>query len=356
MQQILPAIYTPALIISVQKHIDSWNVKGEGVKAWAIIMKVLREHKLAEFGVQLDCEIVGVSPKNRSSMGVDAWGAQSHGDEILRVGYDKAKASDATCIQVPPPPLDKEMIDFNNQLEQQSKDSIPPIRALKNVSIGGSHTNTFCRQVKRGVKCLITDPAKLDPDENGHLSYDNLTAGRPEFKEAVDNGMHWTVLHWGVPLAWPDLLDLAQEALNVVCATRQGEIEIMLKVARLAAVAETAGNEVDWQRLTKQAAHGNPPCKLYADKIVNYVKKYSGGIDYPLLQELSNHKKTFGVIAGGQQRRVLGGEFIGRAVALQFGKLENYPYLVNGALKANISCSKHKIIDGVCAACCSPSV
>ena len=74
MQQVLPAIYTPALITSVQKHIDNWNKKGEGVKAWAIIMKVLREHKLAEFGVQLDCEIVGVSPKNRSSMGVDAWG------------------------------------------------------------------------------------------------------------------------------------------------------------------------------------------------------------------------------------------------------------------------------------------
>ena len=65
----------------------------------------------------------------------------------------------------------------------------------------------------------------------------------------------------------------------------------MLKVARLSAVAETAGNEVDYKRLAVQAAHGNPPCKLYVDKIVNYVKKYSGGINYPLIEELKTLKE-----------------------------------------------------------------
>ena len=139
--------------------------------------------------------------------------------------------------RVSPPPHDKELIEFNNMLQQQSKGSMPPPKALKAVSVGGSHTDTFLRQVKRGIKCLLAEPARLDHDENGNLSYAKLTAGRPDFKDAVDNGMYWTVLHWGVPFAWPKLLDLIQEALNVVCATRQGEIEIMLKVARLVAVA-----------------------------------------------------------------------------------------------------------------------
>ena len=120
----------------------------------------------------------------------------------------------------------------------------------------------------------------------------------------------------------------------------------MLKVARLAAVAEAAGNEVDWKRLVVQAAHGNPTCKLYVKSIVEYVQKYKGGRNYPLIEELKNHKQTFGVIAGGQQQRILGGEFIGRAVALSL--LGNFPHIVNAALKANISCSRTQIKDGIC--------
>ena len=142
MQPSLPSMYTPTLIASVQKHIDAGERTGEDVKAWDNVLNELREHKLAEFGVQLDCETVGVSPQNRSSMGVDPYGSQDHGDDILKVGYSKGKAADATCIQAPPPPYDKELLDFNNQLEQQSKGTIPPLRLLKSVSVGGSHTNT----------------------------------------------------------------------------------------------------------------------------------------------------------------------------------------------------------------------
>ena len=66
-----------------------------------------------------------------------------------------------------------------------------------------------------------------------------------------------------------------------------------------------------------------------------------------MIEELKNHKQTFGVIAGGQQQRILGGEFIGRAVARSFA-LSHFPHIVNAALKANISCSRNKIIDGIC--------
>ena len=113
MQPSLPSMYTPTLIASVQKHIDDGERTGEDVKAWDSVLRELGDNKLAEFGVQLDCETVGVSPRNRSSMGVDAYGSQDHGDEVLKVGYSKAKAADATCIQTPPPPFDKELIDMH---------------------------------------------------------------------------------------------------------------------------------------------------------------------------------------------------------------------------------------------------
>ena len=123
----------------------------------------------------------------------------------------KKKAADATCVGCPPPPHDTELIEFNETLEEQAKGTIPPLKILKTVSVGGSHTNTFMRQVKGEVKCLLDEPAAIEPDENGNLSYAKLTAGRPDFKDAVDNGMYWTVLHWGVPFAWPKLIDLIQK-------------------------------------------------------------------------------------------------------------------------------------------------
>ena len=59
----LPAMYTDALIASVQATIDSSGRTGESVNALNKVLAELGQHGLAEFGVQLDCETVGVSPK-----------------------------------------------------------------------------------------------------------------------------------------------------------------------------------------------------------------------------------------------------------------------------------------------------
>ena len=99
----LPEMYTQGLIASVQEKIDEACRTGETVNAVNKVFDELGQHNLAEFGIQLDCETVGVSPKNRSSLGVDAYGSQDHGDDVLKVGYCKKKAADATCVWCPPP-------------------------------------------------------------------------------------------------------------------------------------------------------------------------------------------------------------------------------------------------------------
>ena len=98
----LPEMYTAALIASVQEKIDEASRTGETVNAVNNVLDELGQNKLAEFGIQLDCETVGDSPKTRSSLGVDAYGSQDHGDTVLKVGYCKKKAADATCVWCPP--------------------------------------------------------------------------------------------------------------------------------------------------------------------------------------------------------------------------------------------------------------
>ena len=78
---------------------------------------------------------------------------------------------------------------------------------LKYVSVGGSHTNTFVRQVNGGVRAVV-EVLKGMADSDGNLSADRLKVGRPQFKDALENGMRWFVLHWGCVFAWPNLLPM----------------------------------------------------------------------------------------------------------------------------------------------------
>ena len=98
----LPDMYTQGLIASVQEKIDEACRTGETVNAVNKVLEELGEQHLAEFGVQLDRETVGDFPTTRSSLVIDAYGSQDHGYTVLKVGYCKKKAADATCVWCPP--------------------------------------------------------------------------------------------------------------------------------------------------------------------------------------------------------------------------------------------------------------
>ena len=95
----LPAAFTQPLINEVQGIIDAANSDGEKDLAWERIEFILTRSQLMEVGVHINSDYVGVSPHNRSGLGVDGQRSQAHGDEILHTGgYSKKKASDATAF------------------------------------------------------------------------------------------------------------------------------------------------------------------------------------------------------------------------------------------------------------------
>ena len=123
------------------------------------------------------------------------------------------------------------------------------------MSIGGGHTNTFLRQVHAGVRCVV---AKLG-DQDGRLNAELLCVNRPLFKEAL-GGLRWKVFHWQAPWVWPGLADFAQGALNTVVQGEQTEIELCLKLHRLAQGMTDSGREVDWASIENQACTSMPTC------------------------------------------------------------------------------------------------
>ena len=154
---------------------------------------------------------MGIHPDNRSKWGVSGTDAQTHGRDILDVGFSWKKAADATCTEVPPDSAEAKR--HNEENVTLSSGLIPPLLAMKCLSIGGGHTNTFLRQVLAGVRCVV---ARLQ-DDRGNLSYDKLTQGRPEFKRALDEGLEWFIIHWPCEQIWPDLVRLVQSALKKCC-------------------------------------------------------------------------------------------------------------------------------------------
>ena len=106
-------------------------------------------------------------------------------------------------------------------------------------SIGGSHTNTFLRQVNAGVKSVVEAFA----DEDGRLNAEVLAIDRPQFKEALAKGLIWFVLHWACAFAWPDLLPFVQGVLNTDARNGQGEVEMMLYIHYQIEAARNKGEE-----------------------------------------------------------------------------------------------------------------
>eukprot|EP00973_Karenia_brevis_P006959 943961-Karenia_brevis.AAC.1 len=108
-----------------------------------------------------------------------------------------------------------------------------------------------------------------------------------------------------------------------------------------------AQKPVDWDKLGKAAAHGNPPCKNYIKDLCKYVEAHAGGIDAPLIHHLLSFSKIFATSSKGTTR-VLGQEFISNVAALNFGKAEKYPYVATAIMETNLACPASKVIDGVC--------
>ena len=138
----------------------------------------------------------------------------------------------------------------------QSQGIIPPLSMLTALSVGGSHTNTFCRQVKASVTAVVDG---LQTTAEGKLDVAIIKSNRPSFAEAVDQGMRWFKMHWACPYVRPGLASLIQSALNTVSSSQQGEVEMMLFIHKEWLADIQRGNPADFDAYEVRAKASMPP-------------------------------------------------------------------------------------------------
>jgi len=333
-------LFPDPLVIKVQEMIKGALEHGEKVSAAEQILNLLEHHQLLWVS-QTPPEQVDVSIYHRKAFGVGAHQAQMLGEQILAQGFSWARCKEVLCMELPPAPHDEAEVTFNAELQNIANDVIPATTNMRRVSIAGSHTNTFLRQVKAGSPCVIESLA----DHTGCFDFQKLKAGRKDFEEAVVSGLKWRTLAWQVPVVWEDLPDLLQESLNTQAVGGQSEIEVMLAIHQSGEAHYRMGrSEVDWKLVEKTATYTNPSCANWVGSLSLFVKHCAGGGE--LLQELQEFSKAFGPKQGMQ--RVLGSEFLTKVATLNFGAGCKMPFLQTAIVKAQLASPSHRVIDGQC--------
>ena len=334
--------FTPKIIKDVQQIITTCNKSGARTSGWEEFQNILLEKSLAWYATTPP-EFCGVHPDNRSKLGVSGAEAHHHGQDILQEGFSWKKASDAAAFESPPEPHNQHAKEANDKFVDVSHGYIPPLKQLKLLSVGGGHTNTFLRAVKAGVKSAVDKLA----DTEGNLSAEKLCVDRPAFRDAINKGLHWFVMHWQCQFVWKDLPQFVQAALNTQSRGAQTEVEIMLSMHMACEHALANKENPDWQKIQEQACFSLPPCASYISSVAAYVKKNSGGTDASLLHDLSLFQKSFAP-SGNAPNRILGSEFLNKLATLNFGPSVQFPYTINACIKANLVSPPSKLIDGVC--------
>ena len=334
-------VFTEAVVREVLALLVEAEQTGERVAAWDKIVDVLLKNNIAWYSYVLP-EFVGVHPGNRNGLGVSGAESHSHGLQVLTAGFSWRKCADATGIEADPNDTVAEQ--FNKDLVAVAAGLIPVLTALKVLSCGASHTNTFLRAVK--ARCPT--PVEKLKDESGRLNPDKLCVGRQSFQEALDKGLRWLVIHRQAPLVWKGLVPCIQTALNTEARGGQSEVEVMKIMHSEMEACIKSGQTPDWKRIEQVAGYSMPDCLPYIGVLADYVKSNSGGLGRELLNEIAEFRKAFGGQASAMSKRILGSVFFSKLSAMNFGVGVKRPHIQTGLVKTNLISPKNRMVDNMC--------
>ena len=109
----------------------------------------------------------------------------------------------------------------------------------------------------------------------------------------INDGWTWTIIPSSVDEQYPQLVNIAQQALNVSnhIATEMSELEVAIILAKF---VETGKEERAVHHIQNPCA----PCAPYAETMLVFVKEFGGGAGAPHLNVADSVAKSFQVSAG----------------------------------------------------------
>ena len=326
--------FTEGVVTAVDQILSS---DGGSLTKWNQVLTTLKDANIAYERVARVEEIM-VHPCNRGGLGLNAHEVHKTLAVVRAVGADGSYQHKATAFEmVQSGEKQKAQLSFNQQLIDRSAGLLAPLTGRERLlSVANSHFSAGCRAIIAG--CCTTMPSLQDP--TGKLNLLQVTDGDPEFKRIIEQGWTWTVIPAFAEQLWPQLPDLAQNALNADQGsyTMASELQVMSTMAAYASVEET----INWSAIIAKVKTAMPPCSSYLGPLVEFVKNYAGGPGAPIIKYLDGFAKEYG------GNKVLGETFLQAVVAGQFPTSSSrFPFMRAACIACNLVSPKPKITDGI---------
>ena len=321
-------------IVDWIKHPDQHG----GIKRVVVwIIKRLRQHGLA-YDFTLPPSLLGIHPSNRGAYGANEQTVHSLLDDIVSLGWDWAElGSDPLAVEEDP--SSRYIETFNIELTSGSELLAPVEKGtLRAGTITNSHTVQGLRALIAGVTC-----DKKNISIGGKMSLAHVESKDPEVAKAATVGWRWTVLsHRCRSLYGDQLFELLSSTKNVGIARSETEVEVLLKIFRLAKKYEERQAPIEWTAIMDVAKTTKPKCIDVIPTLVGLIK-HSG----QFVVEFSKFHAKF-----VPNERYVGQDFFNTIVTFSVkgedDAVHHVPLVRWGCLKAEYSCPANKVINSEC--------
>ena len=258
----------PALQAEVQSMIDGANAGSiPPLTAYMDIIDMLEPLRHVKDEVLLS-KRMATHPSNRGGGGLNPHNVHKNGLEIVKIGTDPKELVNAAAFQLCPMSPQKDIqLNFNKKLISSSKGLLAPLTGSEDhLTVSAGHFTAWVRAVQ--ARCRT--PFKELQSADGSVSMDIVAKDR-RMNNMIKHGWSVKVFSWQCEVAWPQLPDLCQRALNAShgVSSRSTELEIMLWIAENS--DETGLEE------SVSAARGNAPsCSQYLDQVGKLALQLAG--------------------------------------------------------------------------------
>ena len=233
------------------------------------ILDILLAVGLAWQGMKILCRHVGVHSSNRYGFGVSWSKMHRLGHKIMRLGFSWNACNNIICVEGDG---DSDSAAFTVTMQAAAQGfGKQKLHEMKYFSLGGGHLNQLFVAIDDRVPCTYTNMS-ID----GKISKDKIATKHPAWKNAMDEGLKWTVLHKDLPKTYPSLCNLIQRARNAVSSTHSAEsiIELILEIHGLASEIENRGEAPDWDHIEHIVLQSEPPNPEHIQILRKWVYKY----------------------------------------------------------------------------------
>ena len=320
------------------------GLTGDNAKVVSVVEEVLKklESQKLVYRARIHPRRVGVHPANRGGWGISVVEVHALGGEIIEMGWSMQATAHAVCVE---DNASGDIAAFTCRLSSNTDGlgKVPP-QEIKFGSLSCSHTNQFLVAVLCAVETEQEELVAV-PGVDKRMSASKLSVD-PNFKDALDNGLHWLVISSIAAQLYPNLCDLVQHARNKTGSVQRNETEtqILYRIQNMASESSKANNgNVDWNHIKQIIMKRKGLSEDDFVPLLKFVQIYGGGDMGIFINDYKAFHESF--VPSG---RVIPTSTFTAIQDLKLRPQELCPFFMTAILKTQASCPASKAPRKVC--------